>query len=411
MSTDLSTVLAWQPEVLSTAASDLDTSAAKLRDQAGTARTAMAGISGTWTGFAASAAAERGARNVAAGMDLAAAIGSAKQILSAGASSLGQTKSRLQQAIDAAHEEGFNVDAEGTVTAPSLPPYMTTPEDAAAAALEHQQKQDALNARAQEIADEIGERLTAVLDADSEAARQLTDVDVPADLSAEVRAYLDRLGQSKDVLGSLGALGAGGIALAKALKDAAKLGGKGFSLVKFLNYSSKPITDYATFQRNMAAADDALRVFSQGKANGGLGRFFMGSKAAKIAGKAFLPLTMVTGAMDAVTGGGYDGARGWATRGFGLAGAGGAGALLFASASLGPVGLAVAGGAVLAYGAWTLGNAIYDNWDDITEFGGKAVDWAGDRLSDAGDAISDVGSNLASGAKSAAKTLSFGLLG
>jgi hypothetical protein len=150
----------------------------------------------------------------------------------------------------------------------------------------------------------------------------------------------------------------------------------------------------------------------------------MGSKAAKIAGKAFLPLTVATGLLDAATGGGYDGARGWATRGFGLAGAAGGGALLASSAgllALGPVGAGIAGAAVLGYGVWTLGNAVYDNWDNITEFGGKALDWTGDRLADAGegiskatdwagDRLSDAGEGLKDIGKGAVKTLSFGLL-
>ena len=118
----------------------------------------------------------------------------------------------------------------------------------------------------------------------------------------------------------------------------------------------------------------------------------MGSSAARTFGKAFVPLTVATGAMDAFTGGGYDGARGWATRGFGAAGAVGGGALLASSAgliALGPVGGAIAAGAVLGYGAWTLGNYVYDNWDSIEQFGSDAVNWTGDRISDAAGAVND----------------------
>ncbi len=161
--------------------------------------------------------------------------------------------------------------------------------------------------------------------------------------------------------------------------------GRSRSFLDFLKASSAPITDYQTFLRNMGASDDALKAFMNGKADGGLARFLIGSRAARIAGKAFLPLTVATGAFDAVTGGGYDGARGWATRGFGLAGAAGGGALLASSAgliALGPVGVGIAGAAVLGYGAWTLGNYVYDHWDDITAFGerrprtGPATGWA-----------------------------------
>ena len=136
-----------------------------------------------------------------------------------------------------------------------------------------------------------------------------------------------------------------------------------------------PITDYQTFLRHMGASYDALRAFMNGKADAGLARFLIGSRAARIAGKAFLPLTVVTGAFDAVTG--------WdrTVRAAGRPEASGSlapravGALLASSAgliALGPVGVGIAGAAVLGYGAWTLGNYVYDHWDDITAFGGAA---------------------------------------
>ena len=177
----------------------------------------------------------------------------------------------------------------------------------------------------------------------------------------------------------------------------------------------------------MGAADATLlAVFMKGQANGGFARFLMGFKAAKIAGKAFLPLTVVTGLMDGVTGGGYDGGRGWATRGFGIAGAAGAGTLLASSAgliALGPVGAGIAGAAVVGYGLWTarqrrlrpLGRHQGVRLQRRRRLGRRpkgrrlpggavsdAADWAGDRLSDAGDALADAG-------KSTVKTLSFGL--
>ena len=168
--------------------------------------------------------------------------------------------------------------------------------------------------------------------------------------------------------------------------------------------------------KNFAKADEMLDIFSNGATNGGILRFVVGAKAATAIGKAFLPLTVLTGGIDAVTGGGYEGGRGWATRGFGAAGALGAGALLASGAgliALGPVGLGIAGAAVLAYGAWSLGNLVYDNREAIGDFfqsvGGHiadgasaawnattgavsdATEWAGDRLEDAGDAVAEVG--------------------
>ena len=236
-------------------------------------------------------------------------------------------------------------------------------------------------------------------------------------VEAAVRDYLQKLRDSGDWLGALGGVG-GAIAGGLAAKDAFKVLSKSGALLRFLNHSSKPITDIAAFERNMAAADAALAEFMRGKPNGGVLRFAMGSRAAGVVGKAFLPLTVVTGAMDAVTGGGYDGARGWATRGFGAAGAIGAGTLLASSAglvALGPIGLGVAGAAVIGYGAWSAGNFIWDHREQIgdavstaTEWTGErlsdAKDWAGERLSDAGEAAQDIG-------KKAVSTLSFGLLG
>jgi hypothetical protein len=174
-----------------------------------------------------------------------------------------------------------------------------------------------------------------------------------------------------------------------------------------------------------------MDVFKNGKAlNPTLARLLgpQAASAMRVAGKAFLPLTVLTGLADTVTGGGYDGARGWATRGFGLAGAAGAGTLIAVGTgalALGPVGLAVAGGAVLAYGAWSVGNLIWDNREAIGDFvstAGKAVwdgattawnattdavsdaaDWAGDQVDKAKDAVSDFG-------KGALSVLSGGLL-
>ncbi|NHC14802.1 hypothetical protein G9H71_13520, partial [Motilibacter sp. E257] len=184
--------------------------------------------------------------------------------------------------------------------------------------------------------------------------------------------------------------------------------------LRFMTSAGATAADAAAFLRFQslsAEAGSALSVFRNGKPLGFLGN------AGRVMGKAFLPLTIVTGAMDAVTGGGYDGARGWATRGFGLAGAAGAATVLLAS---NPVGLAIGGAAVLAYGAWSLGNYVYDHWDDITDFAGKAADWAGDRISDAGhalgeardwagDRLSDAGEAIGDAAESVGSTIRNGL--
>jgi hypothetical protein len=235
-------------------------------------------------------------------------------------------------------------------------------------------------------------------------------------VESAVRDYLERVGENRgDWLGALGG-GAGAAAVALGLKDVWKVISKSGALLRFLNASTQPITDYATFLRNMGAADDALREFARGKANGGVLRFALGSRAATTLGRAFLPLTAATGAMDAVTGGDYDGARGWATRGFGAAGALGAGALLASSAglvALGPVGLGIAGAAVIGYGAWSLGNFALDHREQIGHAVGTAAEWTGDRLSDAtewaGTRLSDAGNAIENVGKKALSTVSFGL--
>jgi len=105
-------------------------------------------------------------------------------------------------------------------------------------------------------------------------------------------------------------------------------------------------------------------------------RFIGGART--VAGKAFLPLTLVSGLADIRTGGGYEGWRDPATRVAGATGVAGATALLISASpflfTLGPVGFAVAGAAVLAYGAWSIGNFVYDHRKAIAAFGGKVRD-------------------------------------
>jgi hypothetical protein len=125
------------------------------------------------------------------------------------------------------------------------------------------------------------------------------------------------------------------------------------------------------------------------------------SRVARLAGDLFLPLTAFAGARDAFTGGGYDGAGGVATRVLGGAGALGGIALLAGVAN--PIGATVAGAAVLAYGAWSVGNTIYDHRQQIAEGFDAAKDWAPKRLSDLGGAVESQGKKVLS-------SVSFGLL-
>lgn len=414
----------WRPGALDTAAQAVgEASTAVDREAKAISRSledALTDAGGQW----AVAARDRAAHEARTGAQLADALDLARAALRSGAADIGHARTRLLHTIAGAEGEGFRVGEDGAVTAPTLPPVMSSPEHAAAAAAARNSDQERLNDRAGVLAADIGEALGAVAAADSGTARALGGVDIPQTLESAVDAYLDRAWQTRDLLGALGAAGAGAVSLAALLKRSVGLFGRSKSFLDFLKASSAPITDYQTFLRNLDAGDDAIKAFVNGKADGGLARFLLGSRAAKLAGKAFLPLTFVTGAMDTFTGGGYDGARGWATRGFGLAGAAGAGTLMAASAglvALGPVGWTVAGAAVLGYGAWSLGNYVYDHWDDITEFGGKALDWTGDRLGDvadaasaatdwAGDRLSDAGDALEDAGESALHTVSFGLL-
>lgn len=415
----------WRPESLSVAAGDVATAQKRVDREVQAMRRALDAATRSWEGPAAQAAADRAAREATTGFKLADALDTARAALETGAADIGGARSRLLATIGGAEAQGFAVSGDGSVTAPTLPPVMTSPENAAAAIDERNAEQQRLNDHASSLASDIGRALQSVDDADRRTADALTGIQIPQTLESAVRAYLERARTSRDLLGALGGYGAGGVALALQLKKAVGIFGKTGAYARFLRHASAPISDYQTLLRNFAGADDALREFSYGKANGGFARFLIGSRAARLAGRAFLPLTVATGALDAVTGGGYDGARGWATRGFGLAGAAGAGTLLLAGASLGPVGVAVAGGAVLAYGAWSAGNYVWDHreqigefleksgawvadrataaWDTTTQAVSDAKDWADDTLEAAGDKARDLG-------KGALDVVSFGLL-
>lgn len=221
---------------------------------------------------------------------------------------------------------------------------------------------------------------------------------------------VDAVERGKQILAGLG-VPIGVAAAALALRKGVGLVGKAGALSRFLRYATRSATDPTRAFLDQRLAQRALEQFKTGfpKAGahaerGALGTALRGlqeSRAARLAGKVALPLTVGSGLVDAATGGGYTGARGVATRVFGGAGALGGIALL--AGVTGPVGVAVAGGAVLAYGAWSVGNTIYDHRDDIAEGFRAAKDWAGERLSDVGDAV-------AGGSKKVLSTVSFGLL-
>lgn len=138
-------------------------------------------------------------------------------------------------------------------------------------------------------------------------------------------------------------------------------------------------------------------------------------RAASLFGRLAWPLTVVMGVKDLITGGGYDGWRGTMTKIMGAVGAAGGvvlGVAALAAAgvigvTVAPVVLAGAGIAVAAYGLWSAGNAIVDNWDTIKGWGssvksGASSAWNGVRTGarSAGDSITkgivDIGRGFAS---------------
>ncbi|TKR23915.1 hypothetical protein FA014_08775 [Cellulomonas hominis] len=415
----LEVVRSWRPEALAEAATGVGTAQQAVDAQVRAAKSAMTRLSDHWQGDAAQAAAQRMASEATTGFALADALESARSALASGSADLSRAKSAVLSTVDAATAAGFTVAGDGRVTAPTLPPVMTAAGDPDGAGAQRDAQQRALNTEAQEHADAISTALQDVATTDQQVADKLSAVEVPQTLQSAVDAYLQRAFASGDVIGALGSVGAGGIALAQVIKGVMKSATKGKAFLDFLRASGAPITHYQAMLDNFAKADAAMDVFKNGKPAAEWMTKLLGARGAgllRTAGKAFLPLTVLTGLADTVTGGGYDGARGWATRGFGLAGAAGAGTLIAVGTgalALGPVGLAVAGGAVLAYGAWSVGNLIWDNREAIGDFvstAGKAVwdgattawnattdavsdaaDWAGDQVDKAKDAVSDFG--------------------
>lgn len=412
-------VRSWRPDALAEAAIHIGSAQEAVDAQVRAARAAMTRLSDHWHGDAAQAAAQRMASEATTGFALADALESVRSTLASGAVDLGQARAAVLATVDAATAAGFTVAGDGRVAAPTLPPVITAPGDPDGAGAGRDAAQRALNNEAQELAETIATALLDVANTDQLVAGRLAEVEVPQTLQSAVDAYLQRAFSSGDVVGALGPVGAGGVALAQVIQGVLKSATKSRAYLGFLSASTAPITHYSAMVESFAKADAAMDAFANGRPlNPTLARFLgpQATGALRVAGKVFLPLTVLSGGIDVVTGGGYEGARGWATRGFGLAGAAGASALIAVgttSLALGPVGLAVAGGAVLAYGAWSLGNLVWDNREAIGDFfasaGGAiadgwtattdavssavsdAADWAENQVGKAQDALADLG--------------------
>lgn len=185
---------------------------------------------------------------------------------------------------------------------------------------------------------------------------------------------LERAILATDPLRSLPEWLAGGLALGNGIVASRTLAVRGWSFGRWLSYARR-----ASLTQNGSRAVDPLLVRAwQVRAAESLDAFRHGAVRPgaplgglrTVLGRVFLPSSVILGAVDAVTGAGHDGGRGVATRVLGAAGAVGAAGVLTLS---NPVGLTVAGGAVLAYGAWSLGNLAWDNRKAVGSFLSRAT--------------------------------------
>jgi len=389
----LATVSGWRPGSLVAAADRLVGAAASVSDDAAACRRhlgdAVDDAGGAWATTARSRADQEARR----GQALADALTGAATALRSGAEALDRARGVLLAAVDHAQAAGFGVSAEGRVVAPAQPPppadlapldqlgWEVAPEQREAARLVEDRR------AAHEA--EIAGALAGAAAADEALADSVAGLEIPETLPSMLAAHQARtqlLGG--DPVAALGTAG-GAVVVARAANDTRS----------FVN-GGRRLHRYADLARQGAAGpvlEDARRGVAHGTSR---------NPVLKVLGRVSMPLTIVSGAEDTLTGGGYDGARGWATRGFGAAGAVGAGVVM-AGAVLAPAAVVAGGAAVLAYGAWTTGNYVVDHWDQVedaweaadewveeqrdeaVEEVGQAVDWAHERLDAAGSGTLD----------------------
>jgi uncharacterized protein YukE len=247
--------------------------------------------------------------------------------------------------------------------------------------------------RLNEMWDEAEQRAARQADGPAQLAQARAELarrhDAVVDDLEEDAYSLQRALQQGDPLAGLPAWLAGAGYTALAAKKLATLTPKGLALGRY----AVTITQVA---RYFDLGRDAVRAAVLGSAEAAALRAALHGRSSSLpvigrpltaAGKVFLPLTLVAGVVDVATGGGYEGWRDPATRVAGAAGAAGAGTLLLAGSVLGPVGLGVAGAAVVGYGVWSLGNAIYDHRAEIGAFLGRARDGAARQIDAAAGAV------------------------
>lgn len=362
----VSAVQAWRPAVLQVAADAVRRAHTTLDTELANARRAVDTATTSWRGPAGDAAFVRMQRELSDASVVRDALERARVLLAQGASTLGSAQSELCVLVDAATAQGFVVADDGTVRAPGLPPAMTSPGGAAQAMAERSARQSELDCAAGSFAPGIAHALRAAADADYLTADALRRIEVPPSMAAQIDELLATSWQST----ALGLL-VSGVGLGQTVTRSASASLKTQAYFKWL--------------RNKPGAADEFMV---GKANGGYLRFLMRSPAARMVGRGFLPLTMLSGANDALDGGGYGGARGATTQMLGAGAAVAAGTML-AGGSLflasNPVGWGVAAGAVLVYTGWSAGNLIYDHREAIGNFTSSAAEWTGNAVTSVAD--------------------------
>ena len=124
----ISLVRSWRPDALDGASAAVgqasDAVDREARSVGRALENALAGAGGYW----ASAASDRAAEEAKTGAQLADALDLARTALRNGATDIGEARTRLLDSIAAAEGEGFKVADDGSVTAPTLPPVMSSPE-------------------------------------------------------------------------------------------------------------------------------------------------------------------------------------------------------------------------------------------------------------------------------------------
>ncbi len=148
------------------------------------------------------------------------------------------------------------------------------------------------------------------------------------------------------------------------------------NLAKFFGALAKPATGFAALTRAERLIE-AGRAFIHGTNN---------NPVFRLASRVALPLTVISAIGDIRTGGGHQGWRGWATRGFAVGG--GTGAVVLIAGGVGavataPITATVAAVAVTGYALWSAGNYAYDHWDSIERAYQVSTGWVADRWDDA----------------------------